>query len=198
MSTLGSVRDTVKAAGPGTLFKASDFDSYGPRTAVESALSRLARSSELRRVRRGIYFRPSLSKFGVGGVSGAATALKYAADRAVGPAGATAAAMLGLSTQMPAVPEIAIVGRPPTSIPGVRFRERSNTKRVAMNLRPKEVAILELAREHFAPVEVSFEEVRTRLRGLLAAGEIDSNRIKDAAVGEPRSVRRYMTELFAA
>lgn len=99
---------------------------------------------------------------------------------------------------MPAVPELAIVGRPPTSIQGVRFRERSNTRRVAVNLRPKEIAVLELARDQFAPVEVSFNDVRAGLKGLVESGEIDASRIKDAALGEPRAVRRCIAEVFGA
>ena len=122
-----------------------------------------------------------MSRFGAGGFSGAAVALKYAGDRAIGPSESSAAVALGLSTQMPAISEMAIVGRPPTSIPGVRFRERSNTKRVLMNLRPKEVAVLELARENFAPVEMSRRDMKAHLEKLKDAGEIDSAKIKRAA-----------------
>ncbi|MHB8151963.1 MAG: DUF6088 family protein [Bacillati bacterium] len=195
---MSAIREAVKAAGAGTIFGTRDFELYGSRAAVDTALSRLVGLGHLRRLRRGMYFRASGSRFGVGGVSSAAVALKYTADRAAGPAGASAAAMLGLSTQIPAVPEIAVVGRPPTSIPGVCFYERSNPQRVAMNLRPKEVAVLELAREKCASVEVSFSEVKARLAELARIGEIDCSKIKDVATGEPRAVRRYVAELLAA
>lgn len=198
MSTFGVLKEAVEAAPAGALFNTGDFEMYGSRTAVESALSRLVRSGSLSRVRRGIYFRPAVSRFGKGGVSGVAAALKYAADRAAGPVGPAAAVMLGLSTQMPAVPEIAVVGRPPTSIPGVHFRERSNMKRVAMNLNPKEVAILELARDRFASVEAPFAEVKVCFRDLVRSGEIDSHKINEAARGEPRSAQRFVAELLPA
>lgn len=197
MSAMSAVRAAVRTAAPGTLFGSTDF-AVGSRAAVESALSRLAKAGELHRIRRGMYFRPSVSRFGGGGVSAVAAALRLAADKAAGPSGAAAAAMLGLSTQMPAVPEIAVVGRPPTAIDGVRFRERSNAKRILVNLRPKEVAILELARDDFAPAEIPFDDIKTHLKTLLAAGEIDSTKIKDAAAGEPRAVRKHIAELFAA
>ncbi|MHB8140330.1 MAG: hypothetical protein ACYDHD_03595 [Vulcanimicrobiaceae bacterium] len=67
-----------------------------------------------------------------------------------------------------------------------------------MNLRPKEVAVLELAREKCASVEVSFSEVKARLAELARIGEIDCSKIKDVATGEPRAVRRYVAELLAA
>lgn len=198
MSTFRDMKTAVEAAPAGALFNADDFEMYGSRTAIESALSRLVRSGKLSRVRRGIYFRPAVSRFGKGGVSGVAVALKYASDRAVGPVGPAAAVMLGLSTQMPAAPEIAIVGRPPTSIPGVHFRERSNMRRVAMNLRPKEVAVLELARDGFASVEVPLDEMKARFQELVGSGEIDARKINDAAKGEPRATRRYVAELMPA
>ncbi len=198
MSTFGTLKEAVEAAPAGALFNTGDFEVYGSRTSIESALSRLVRSGSLCRVRRGIYFRPAISRFGKGGVSGVAAALKYAADRAAGPVGPTAAVMLGLSTQMAAAPEIAVVGRPPTSIPGVHFRERSNMRRVAVNLRPKEVAVLELARDGFASVEVPFSEVKARFQELVRTGEIDPGRINDAAKGEPRSAQRFVAEMLPA
>lgn len=71
-------------------------------------------------------------------------------------------------------------------------------KRVAMNLRPKEIAVLELAREDFSSVEVPLIDVKARFEDLMRAGDINRDRIKGAAMGEPRAVRRYIAGLFAA
>ncbi len=69
-------------------------------------------------------------------------------------------------------------------------------KRVAMNLNPKEVAILELARDRFASVEAPFSEVKVCFRDLVRSGEIDPHKINDAAKGEPRLAQRFVADLL--
>src|SRR5437870_195223 len=107
MSIAREIKDEVGSADPGTFFSSTQF--HGPRAAVESALSRLASDGHLRRVRRGLYWKGVKSRFGTGKPRPAEIALAIAKDRAIGPTGWTASHALGLSTQLPAVPEFAVV-----------------------------------------------------------------------------------------
>jgi hypothetical protein len=107
------------------------------RSAVATALSRLTDDPTvpLVRVRRGLYWRCSLSKFGKDRPSAADTVIAAVGDRGgIGPSGWSASRDLGLTTQRPATEEFATVGPPPTGIAGVRFRRRSNPKRANLRI----------------------------------------------------------------
>jgi len=133
----------------------------------------------------------------MGSVSSMNLAIKSSPDKGPGPAGASAAAALGLSTQLPALTEVAVVGRPPTGVPNVRFRERSNIRRVSAGLSPKDIAVLEIARDRFKYVETTLAETRKAIASLVKAGEVAPDRIRFAAIGEPRAAARAVEELFA-
>jgi len=198
MNTSEAIRGRVESAPVGSVFLSSDFNELGAPTAIRPALSYLVGRGVLGRVRRGTYYRRARSGFGSGAYSNANAALRVANRLAPGPSGAFAAHVLGLSTQVPVIPEIAVVGRAPTSVPGVRFRERSNVERLRVNATSKEVALLELARENFDAVELSRAELITRVRRLLEAGEIDRDRLLKASEGEPKAARSRLNALLTA
>ena len=77
----------------------------GNRTAINRALSRLACSKSLLRICRGIYMRPILCRFGVRTpfVEDAIEALTELWGETVVPCGASAANVLGLTTQNPMI-----------------------------------------------------------------------------------------------
>jgi hypothetical protein len=68
------------------------------------------------------------------------------AGAGAGPASVSATALLGLTTQVPAVETIAVPGRIPTPPTGVRFVSRSIERRI-LGLEPTEVAVLEVLRD---------------------------------------------------
>lgn len=94
----------IKKAGRGSLFFASDFIAYGNSRAVSKALERLVNKGEIKRVSRGIYTRPKISKL-IGEVMPSREDVAKAIakrDRArIIPAGSYALNVLGLSTQVP-------------------------------------------------------------------------------------------------
>jgi hypothetical protein len=94
----------VKGMGRGSVFTPSDFADLGGRAATDQALSRLARTGKIRRLARGIYDYPRVSRF-LGPISPArdvvARALARKTNSAVQVTGAQAANALGLSTQVP-------------------------------------------------------------------------------------------------
>ncbi len=95
----------IRRKGRGSVFTAKDFIAIGSRAAVDQALSRLARQGVVRRLRRGLYDYPKVSKR-LGLLSPSPDAVAGALARQTGSkvqvSGARAANILGLSDQVPA------------------------------------------------------------------------------------------------
>jgi hypothetical protein len=198
MTASAKIERRVNAAPPGQAFTIEDFIPMASPAAVKTALSRLSKRGAVDRVRRGLYHKPLISRFGRGLMPAERIAFAAANGKAPGPAGASAAAALGLTTQIPPRPTIAIVGNRPTSVPNVRFVERSNIDRVTAGLRPPEVALLEVLRDGCKWVELPETAIRTRLGELIAAGDIDVRRVRRAAKGETRRVAEKLEALLPA
>jgi predicted transcriptional regulator of viral defense system len=100
-----SIRRRIHAKGRGWVFTPREFADLGARAAVDQALSRLHRSSEIRRLTRGIYEFPRIHPQ-IGLLSPSAEAIATAAAAKahcrVTVSEAKAANLLGLSTQVPA------------------------------------------------------------------------------------------------
>lgn len=92
---------------PGTLLH------LGSRTAVDQALARLARTGRLLRICRGVYMRPIQTRFGSCApfVEKAAPALAALWGETIVPCGASAANVLGLTTQNPMIAVYLTSGR---------------------------------------------------------------------------------------
>jgi hypothetical protein len=110
-----AIRKDVQAEPPGTLLFPGDFFHLGKVTAVNMALSRLAREGLVLRVAQGIYYvpkkdpvlgpvRPSLEEI--------AAALAAKERIRIRPTGVTALNKLGLSTQVPMRVEYLTDGNP--------------------------------------------------------------------------------------
>ena len=114
-----------------------------------------------------------------------------------GPAGISAANALGLSTQIAARPLVAVVGRKPTGLSGVRFTQRSNFER--RTLTSSEVALLEVLRVYPAHVEVEWAELVSRVAALIDEGAIRLRAVERAALSEQQAnLRHTMGRLTAA
>lgn len=99
------VMKRVRASGRGSVFTPSDFLTVAPRPSVDQALSRLVKAGQLRRLARGLYDFPKIHPK-LGALSPAPDDVAQALARETGSqvqiAGARAANVLGLSTQVPA------------------------------------------------------------------------------------------------
>lgn len=191
-SQAGRVRAKVSRAKPGTLFAVADFE--GPRGAVETALSRLEHRGELRRVRKGLYFKGVRSRFGSGKPREEDIVYKVCGRKGVGPAGWSAGRVLGLTTQVPARPEFAVLGAAPTGISGVGFHSRKNLARIELN--PREIAVLEVLRVWPMAGEASWIELVDRVRELHDEGAINLERLRKVASRERSpGLRQRMTAL---
>lgn len=101
--------------GSGRVFTPKDFVGLASRAATDQALSRLVRSGAVRRIGRGLYYLPTISKkLGIEvppDVDDIAQAVGRQTGSRVVPSGAVAANRLGLSTQVGATPVYLTDGR---------------------------------------------------------------------------------------
>ncbi len=97
----------VRGKGRGWVFTPKDFLDFGSRAAVDQALSRLVRAGKIRRIARGIYDFPKVSKrLGVLSPSDVSVAMAIArkTNSKLYVSDAQAANALGLTTQLSAKP----------------------------------------------------------------------------------------------
>lgn len=161
--------------------------------AIEQAFSRLARNGELCRIGKGLYWKGPRGRFGMVPPTPFQAALEVAANRAPGPAGPTAAAYLGLTTQIAPLQELAVIGRESTKLRDTVFRARLNPKRDRLNL--AEIAVLEIARDGLRYCDVTRDEAIAHLRSLANRGGISMENIRAAAPGEGRAVREFVASI---
>lgn len=105
MTVTKNILQRIQRKGRGNVFTARDFVDLGSRAAVDQALSRLARRGVVRRLRRGLFDYPKVSKrLGVLSPSpdSVAGALARQTGSKVQVSGARAANLLGLTDQVPA------------------------------------------------------------------------------------------------
>lgn len=190
-SVAGSARHKVRSAPADSFFTRQDFS--GSDQAVESALSRLAANGDLLRVRRGLYWKGKPTRFGMTRPTSLHIALHIAGPGS-GPAGVAAAHMLGLTTQVPSTSAVAVPGRVPEPLDGVRFCARSFDRRLR-GLRPLEVAVLEILRDPDS-VEVEWSTVAERLTQMVGRGAIRPDVLDEEARDEAvLAVRERLKEL---
>jgi hypothetical protein len=179
-----AVVEWVDALPPRSFFQTGNVP--GPARAIETALSRLAAQGDgpIDRVRHGLYWRrPKPTRFGTGRPDPLAAAMAVAGHGA-GPAGWSATQALGLTTQVPALPTIAVIRRPPKGFPGVRFVSRSNIDRYTLN--PTEVAVLEALRDFPAHLDPSLglTDLTERVHQLVTDGRLNARKVLVAADSE--------------
>lgn len=176
----------------------SPEDFPGAPDAVAKALSRLAHSGEIRRVRRGLYWRGAVTALGMAPPPSHRLALKLISAGGTGPAGLSAASFLGLTTQVPGRETIAVAGRAPRDPDRlVHFVSRAAcVKRRESRLTQAEVALLEVLRDWHALAEVPVGDADRKIRRLVSDGIIRPDRLARASVTEPPRVREGLRGLL--
>jgi predicted transcriptional regulator of viral defense system len=113
-STPSRIERRIKRAGDDAVFSVSDFLDLDTRNAVDAALSWLTRKGTLRRLARGLYYRPRTNPY-LGEIIPPKEAVVAALARRdhmrVRPIDASAANLLGLSEQVPAKVDYLTDGR---------------------------------------------------------------------------------------
>ena len=174
-------------------------DFPGSPDAVAKTLSRMAHTGELRRVRRGLYWRGAPTRLGMAPPPSDRFVHEVVDAPGTGPAGWSAGLALGLSTQVPRRETIAVPGRAPRDPGAVNFVSRAaSTKRRDERLRPREVALFEVLRDWNTLVEVPTGTAVERIAGLADSGALRLDRIVRASTTEPPRVRERLRHLLDA
>ena len=176
-------------------WRPSDFP--GSASTVQHLLAELTRAGELRRVRRGLYWRGIPTPLGMSSPPVDALVNELVHGKGVGPSGLSAANLLRLSTQVPRSAEVAVPRRPPSAVGPVRFVSRaSRTGRRTSHLEPTEVALLEALERWDYVVELPADTARTRMIDLIRSGNVRTERLVKAAKTEPASVRARLAAVL--
>jgi len=183
MSTAELVREHVEGAPLRSFIEPADLP--GSRRAVECELSRLVAKGHVTRVRKGLYWKGPQTPAGMPLPRAFEVGMKIAGAGA-GPAGVSAAAFLGLTTQVPAVEMIAIAGRVRTPPTGVRFVSRSIERRF-LGLWAEEIAVLEVLRD--GPSRIEWP--RTDFTAVLGDLELDGQ-IRPCLINEQLTHERHV------
>lgn len=105
MKAMQRIREHLQALAPGEPFTPKSLLEWGPRSAVDQALSRLTAQGLVRRVGRGLYARPLWSEWSGEAVPVVLERALEVKTRALGeviaPHGAVAVNRFGLSSQLP-------------------------------------------------------------------------------------------------
>jgi len=174
-------------------------DLAGSPSTKRHLLSSLVDEGELRRVRRGLYWRGSKSPLGMAPPPTDVLIHELAPGPGVGPAGLYAANLLRLSTQVPRRAEVAVPARAPENLEAIRFvARRSRDARAEEGLTPMEVALLEVLGSWESTIELAPDEAWQRLMAIVLSGRVRPDRVARAGRTEPGSVRARLRELLRA
>lgn len=175
MSTAQEVRFHIESSPVRAFISVADIP--GTRRAVECEMSRLVAGGKVVRVRKGLYWKGPKTRVGMPLPRPAEVALEVTGVGS-GLAEISAAHALGLTTQVPAIEVVAVPGRIPAPIRGVRFVSRSVERRF-LGLWPIEIALVEVLRADPAVIEVPWTRVAEVAKHLERNGKIRTNVIDE-------------------
>ena len=194
-SVAAEVRERVLASRE-RFWRPDAFGDHSP-DAVAQALSRLTRDGDLRRVRRGLYWRGTPTRLGMAPPPPDRLAREVAGrSRGTGPAGRSAALALGLSTQVPRHETIAVPARVPRSRPASPGQPRGQhqaAKRAAFSSRGRAAGSAARLGRPGRDLSSGGRQPDHRPRGF---GVIRADRLARAAATEPPVVREGLRNLL--
>jgi hypothetical protein len=164
-----------------------------PPAAVAATLSRLARAGEIKRMAKGVYYRPRETAFGWSRPA-AGTIRRRASKAVMQPRGLTAASALGLTTQNPGVQEFATTSAyaPAAYRDSARVVTRRPASRAALG--PREAALLEVLRDRVVTSDLTPEQTIKRVTELIRDPDV-FGRLVSVAGSEPPRVRAMLGAL---
>ena len=130
-----NIKQYIENTTPGSILIPSDFRNFGTRNIIDQSLSRLVKDNYIQRISQGLYTKPKMSRFGALPPDDMDIAQAIAKNTRceLQPGEATAANMLGLTTQVPAKLLFYTNG-------ATRIRKIRNKKYIFKNAAPKRMA----------------------------------------------------------
>lgn len=176
-------------------WRPGDLAASGSTT--QHLLAELVSAGELRRVRRGLYWRGGTSPLGMAPPPTEAIVNELTPGPGVGPAGLYAANLLRLSSQVPRRAEIAVPTRAPENLGNIRFVARpARSGRLRAELKPTEVALLEVLFSWESVIELALADAWQRLLELLETGAVRVDPMARAGQTESASTRARLRMLL--
>jgi len=190
-SAAAAIRDKIER-GPGdALWTMRDFSAL-PTPAVAKTLSRLASEKVVSRVRKGVYYRPKVTRFGTTKPDATQVLTAILDGRRVSwkPGGLAGWNALGFTSQVPAVTTIDIERPLRIKLPGrsVRLRVTPTVSSVSA----EERAALDALRDLRAVPDTTPAAVIRRVVDLCREGRLNFSSMTRAARREPPRVRALM------
>ncbi len=190
-SNASVIRKRIETGGE-RLWSFDDFDDL-PESAVAKTLSRLRHSGEIERVEKGLYYRPRPTVLGQSRPSQSAITTAAIRGKVVHPAGLSAAATLGLTTQNPSRGEYATTASAkPKALGGARVHRMRPAARSMLGA--TDGALLEFLRDRGDTSDLSPEDTRRSLIRLVRRPGAYV-RLVDASKSEPPYVRAILGAL---
>ena len=186
-----AIRRKVQNAEPERLWTFRDFSSL-PSSAVAMSLSRLARQGVVHRLRKGVYYKPKVSRFGTLKPD-AANVIAALLDRKNidwKPSGITVWNAMGLTTQVAATPSFTTDHRVRVTVPHARVR--INTAPTVRGLSIEERAALDALRDLRQVPDTTPEATIRRLVDLCRDGKLSFPRMLRVSKFEPPRVRALL------
>jgi hypothetical protein len=192
MSIAASISERVLSAESGSVWTYSDFKSL-PTRAVAASLSRLAKTGILRRARKGVYYKPRSTRWGM--IAPDSNSIAEAVFRHRGirwvPTGLPVYNALGLTTQVSSVSTYAVEDGSislKTGLPGrVRLR-----RAIVGDLSAEERGTLDALRDLKKIPDTTPAEVLNTLSAVISSERVSFRRLVTAAMGEPPRVRALL------
>lgn len=190
VSTAEDVRNQIENGGE-RIWRLDDFENM-PFTAVAQTLSRLSKRGVIRRISKGLYYRPRKTPFGESKPSPSQFHSLNIQRKEVFPAGNAASNLLGFTTQNAAKIEVATNGLSlPRSIVGQDTIIHTRRPESWKNLSTKDAALLDFLRQGGKTSELSPKEtVKQLLKHFDEKHQFE--RLIQVAESEPPRVRAIL------
>lgn len=192
MSIAASISKRVLSAESGSVWTYSDFKSLST-AAVAASLSRLAKTGALRRARKGVYYKPRSTRWGMIAPDSRSIAEAVLSHRGIRwvPTGLPVYNALGLTTQVSSVSTYAVEDGSislSTGLPG-RIRLR---RAMVGDLSAEERGTLDALRDLRKIPDTSPADVLNRLATVISSRRLSFKRLAAAALTEPPRVRALL------
>jgi hypothetical protein len=185
-SISSTVAKKIERGGVDRLWTYSGFNPL-PESAVAAALSRLRKRGVIERIRKGVYYRPHLSRYGKSGPDSTRVAEAVLKHRGVAAirSGLPAYNALGLTNQVSPVATFDVESNTNSLRIGNTGRIRLRTVKKVRGLRAEERAILDSLRDIRYIPDTTPDEVLRKIAALFREGKLSYKRVASAARYEP-------------
>lgn len=192
-SVSAQVRNKIERGGPDRLWTFADFKAMPP-LAVAAALSRFAKSGNVRRLRKGVYYVTRETRFGSLTPDPGRVAARLLDQRNVKwtPSGLPMYNALGLTTQISSVPTFSVDRRVGSLRTGLFGRVRLRTAHSFRALTGGERAVLDALRDLRSIPDTTPGTTVKRIIDLIKSGRIRYDQLLKVARHEPPRVRALL------